>query len=111
MLFLNPAWPELLGTHSFDWKEPCALFDLSERLVREFLDLQQLLPMSEVAVPLAMASNVIGNVFGDTRKLGQLFWIGGIKVDWLSHDEIFDADIRLAVPSVVFFQSSGSACV
>ena len=42
---------------------------------------QQLFPRGEIAVTIAMIDDVIGDVFGDTGKLGQLFDSCGIQID------------------------------
>src|SRR5215475_6537177 len=61
MSCLDPPRPELFFEHPFGRKQLCAQLDLIERMCGKLLDLQQLFPMGEVAVTLAVVHDAVRN--------------------------------------------------
>src|SRR5690242_2120094 len=76
--------------NAFYREQSCAFFEAVEGFCPEPLHFQQFLPMSEVAVALAVAHDVVGNVFGDAGQLGQFLRAGGIQIDDVSHRNPLD---------------------
>src|SRR5215831_2198688 len=82
---LDPPRPELFLEHAWGRKQLCPLLDLIERLRRKLLYLEQLFPVGEVAVALAVAHDPVSNILGDPGELREFLRRGGIDVDFSSH--------------------------
>src|SRR5579864_4838573 len=70
MFSLEPSRTELFLANSVNWKQRGALFYVVECALRKLPHLQQLFPMGEVTVSLAMANDAVSKVLGDSGKLG-----------------------------------------
>jgi len=90
VLRLYASRAKFLGANAFYREQSCAFFEAVEGFCPEPLHFQQFLPMSEVAVALAVAHDVVGDVFGDAGQLGQFLRAGGIQIDDVSHRNPLD---------------------
>src|SRR5579864_1625857 len=86
MFRLQPPWSELFLQYAGDREKRRALLDVVECVLRKVPDLQQLFPMGEVSMSIAMANDAISKVLCDSGKLGQFFSAGGIEIDQRRHD-------------------------
>src|SRR5215469_89473 len=96
MSFFDPPRPEFFPEYAWRRKQLGALLDLTQRLLRKFLYLEQLLPMGEVAVTFAVAHDPVSNILGDPRELREFLRCCGIDVDFTSHGRL-DGRPSLAV--------------
>jgi len=108
MSFFDPPRTELFLEDAWGRKQLGALLDLIQRLLRKFLYLEQLFPMSEVAVTFAVAHDPVRNILGDPGELREFLWCCGIDVDFTSHGRL-DGRPSVAVSTDSRPQGAGRA--
>jgi len=70
VLGFDASRPKLLRPYSIDGQQGCSCFQPIQRFCRKLLHLEKFLKMSKVAVPLAMADDIMGDILGNPRQLG-----------------------------------------